>query len=84
MEIHVLLKPRELGGVAMVARYDIFKKFGDGSVLWMEEVKDFDRAKVRMRELAQRSAGEYFIFDQHNQAVTALRSKGCRQVADSG
>lgn len=56
--------------------YDIFKEFGDGTVRWIEAAENFDRARTRIQELASRSAGSYFIFDQEKQAkVAEVKSK---------
>ena len=59
----------------MAARYDIFRKFDDGSVLWLEAAEDLERAQVRMEELAQKSPGDYFVFDQNIRIVAAVKSK---------
>jgi len=47
----------------LAPRYDIFKIEGV-SVVWVEAICDVDAARVRIEELARRSAGEYVIFDQ--------------------
>jgi hypothetical protein len=46
----------------MVPPFDIFKRQCGGSVRWLELVTDLGAAKARVKELAESSPGEYFIF----------------------
>jgi hypothetical protein len=50
--------------VPMPAKYDIFKKTPDNSVLWIEEVEDISRARKRLVALTSTSPAEYRLFDQ--------------------
>ena len=51
------------------AHYDIFRRDLLGTPVWMETVQDLETAKLRMRELAKRSPGEYFIYSQERQEI---------------
>ena len=46
----------------MVAKYDIFKKT-DGSVLWVEAVKDIVKVKERLISLASQGTNDYRVWD---------------------
>jgi hypothetical protein len=46
----------------MVPPFDIFRRQGVASVLWLGMVTDLEAAKVRVKELAETIPGEYFIF----------------------
>ena len=46
----------------MIPPFDIFKRLGGGGVRWLGVVTDLEAAKVRVKELAASSPGEYFIF----------------------
>jgi hypothetical protein len=59
--------PRE----AEMERYDIFKSSEDGTVCWVDAVENVEQARTRVEELTQRSAGDYFIFDQYMHATVA-------------
>ena len=50
---------------------DILKRERDGNFVWLEAAQDLQRAKSRLEELAQRSPGEYFVFDQKAQQIVA-------------
>jgi hypothetical protein len=43
--------------------YDIFKKFQDGSPLWIMQAATLDEAKKHIEALAGAGAAEYFIRD---------------------
>ena len=51
--------------------YDIFRKDLLGTPVWMEEVQDLETASLRVRELAARSPGEYFVFSQQSQEIVS-------------
>ena len=56
--------------------YDILERCDDGSLRWVEAVADLKCAEARIEELAQRSPGEYCIFDQdHQTLIVTTRSK---------
>jgi hypothetical protein len=48
----------------MTAKYDIFKKTPDNSVIWVEEADDIIQARKRMVSLAASAPAEYRLFDQ--------------------
>ena len=54
----------------MVASYDIFRKDA-AALVWIEAVEDLQYAEQRAKELAQRSHGEYLIFDQRRQKIVS-------------
>src|SRR5579864_5549965 len=49
--------------VTSLPAYDILKKDA-AALVWVEAVADLELAKLRVRELATRTEGEYVIFDQ--------------------
>jgi hypothetical protein len=46
-----------------VERYGIFRKFPDGSCLWLRAERDFNTAMQTMRDLARADGMEYYLFD---------------------
>ncbi len=48
----------------MTAKYDIFKKTPDNSVVWIEEAEDLSHARKRLLTLASSVPAEYRLFDQ--------------------
>jgi len=51
--------------------YEIFRKDLLGTPVWMEAVQDLETASRRVRELAARSPGEYFVFSQESQEIVS-------------
>lgn len=45
----------------MALGYDIFKKLGDGSPLWIGQIATFDEAKTKVEALVRTTPAEYFI-----------------------
>ena len=54
-----------------LAPYDIFRKDLLGTPVWMEAVHDLDVATRRIKEMAQRSPAEYFVFSQETETVVS-------------
>ena len=55
------------------APFDIFRKDLLGTPVWMETVEDIEMANLRMKRMADRSPGEYFVFSQEtNEIVSSL------------
>jgi hypothetical protein len=48
--------------------YDILKKDA-AALVWVETATDLEAAKLRVRELAGKSHGEYVIFDQRTREI---------------
>jgi len=48
--------------------YDILKKDA-AALVWVETANDLESAKLRVKELAARSHGEYVIFDQRTREI---------------
>jgi hypothetical protein len=46
----------------MVPPFDIFKRQGGGSVLWLGVATVLEAAKLWIKELTESAPGEYFIF----------------------
>jgi hypothetical protein len=46
----------------MIPPFDIFKRQPGGNVRWLGVVLNLEDAKIRVKELAASSPGEYFIF----------------------
>jgi sarcosine oxidase gamma subunit len=55
----------------LTAPFDILKKQKDGSYIWLEAVRDIEKAKARLEQLCAISPGEYFVFDQKSQQIVA-------------
>jgi hypothetical protein len=49
--------------------FDILKRQGDGSLVWLEAARDMDVAKSRLEQLRALWPGEYFVFDQQTQTI---------------
>lgn len=47
----------------MEHEYDLFEKFPDGSSLWSDSVPGFETARLRLKELAQRSENQFYAID---------------------
>jgi hypothetical protein len=47
----------------MRAPFDLFKKDGEESFVWLEAARDLSTAKMRLWELSCRTPGEYLVFD---------------------
>jgi hypothetical protein len=56
--------------VTLSPPYDILKKDA-AALIWVEATDNLESAKVRIRELAARSEGEYVIFDQRTRQIVA-------------
>ena len=54
----------------LFAAYDILKKDA-ADMVWVEAVHDLQTAKLRVKELAAGSHGEYVIFDQRTRKIVA-------------
>jgi hypothetical protein len=46
-----------------VERYGIFRKYTDGSCLWVSSERDFNTAMQTMRDFARADGMEYYLFD---------------------
>jgi hypothetical protein len=53
------------------ASFDILKRDGDGSLIWMEAAAELAHARDRLQQLYTASPGEYFVFDQKSQQIVA-------------
>jgi hypothetical protein len=58
------------------ASFDILKRHGDGSLIWMEASAELAHARDRLQQLYASSPGEYFVFDQKSQQIVAKISIG--------
>jgi hypothetical protein len=61
----------------MKSAYDIFRKDLLGTPVWMESVQGVETAKLRVRELARRSPGEYFVFSQESEKIVCETPSRC-------
>jgi len=61
----------------MKSAYDIFRKDLLGTPVWMESAQDIETAKLRLRELARRSPGEYFVASQETQEIVCETPQRC-------
>jgi hypothetical protein len=53
------------------ASYDILRRHGDGSLIWVEAASELLHAKDRLQQLNATTPGEYFVFDQKSQQIVA-------------
>jgi hypothetical protein len=52
--------------------FDIFKgTTTDGDAMWLEAVSGLGNAQWRMKEIAAKSPGQYFVFSQECSSVVA-------------
>jgi hypothetical protein len=63
------------------ALFDIFRKDLLGTPVWMEAVEDIETARLRVTEMAGRSPGEYFVFDQGTKEVVIDTAPRMYQLA---
>lgn len=56
--------------------FDILKRQKDGSYIWLEAVRDLQKAKARLQQLFAITPGDYFVFDQKVQRVVAQVAEG--------
>ena len=66
----------------MKHKYDLFEKYRDGSSLWRDSVSGFESTCLRLKELALRSANQYYAIDLTTGEVLAFLSKRA-MLADS-
>lgn len=50
----------------MDAKFDIFRRLPGGQPIWVKAIEGLDEAKRELQQVAERDAGEYFIFDPRN------------------
>jgi len=62
----------------MKHEYDLFEKFPDGSSLWCDSVLGFEIARLRLRELTQKSENRFYAIDLRTGAVVAFPQKAMR------
>jgi hypothetical protein len=56
----------------LVPTYDIFAgRYGDTGAPWIEPVEGLGCAYERMKEIAAKERGPYFVFDAHSRKVLA-------------
>jgi hypothetical protein len=51
----------------MQTPFDLLRRDPDGSFIWLEAAADLGLARIRLRELASRTPGEYVLFDHTTQ-----------------
>lgn len=54
--------------MTLTPSYDILKKDA-AALVWVQAMDNLELAKMRIRELAARSEGEYVIFDQRTRQI---------------
>jgi hypothetical protein len=54
--------------VTLTPSYDILRKDA-AALVWVQAMDNLELAKLRIRELAARSEGEYVIFDQRTRHI---------------
>ena len=59
----------------MAHKYDLFEKYRDGSSLWRDSVSGFESTCLRLKELALRSANQYYAIDLTTGEVLAFISE---------
>ncbi len=58
---------------AMIEPLDIFHLEKDGTVIWRGTAETFDEAKLRVKNLATLSPGDYVILNQMTGKKTLIR-----------
>jgi hypothetical protein len=64
----------------MSVPFDIFRTETNGSVLWMGSAATAEDAKARVRELATRFPGDYFLLDQKTGNRLVIRLDGLNEA----
>jgi hypothetical protein len=54
--------------LTLTPSYDILRKDA-AALVWVQAMDNLELAKLRIRELAARSEGEYVIFDQRTRQI---------------
>ena len=54
--------------MTLTPSYDILRKDA-AALVWVQAMDNLELAKLRIRELAARSEGEYVIFDQRTRQI---------------
>ncbi len=54
-----------------VPTYDIFSGSADKDAIWLDAAEGLAEACKKMKEYAERSPGEYFVFCQSNRKILA-------------
>jgi hypothetical protein len=49
--------------------FDLFRKLPDGEAMWIRAVEGLEEAKRQLRQLAEASPGDYFIYNTRNGQV---------------
>jgi hypothetical protein len=58
--------------------FDIFRRFDDGSPLWVTQVNSLAEARTKVEALRQRSPGQYFVRDaETGQSIPADGHENC-------
>lgn len=60
----------------MKHEYDVFEKFPDALSLWRDFVPGFEAARLRLKELAQRSENQFYAIDLTTGEVLAFNWEG--------
>jgi hypothetical protein len=55
----------------MEITFDLFRKYADGTAVWLGCTPDLATARDRLTQLAIGVPGEYFVFDQSRQRIVA-------------
>jgi hypothetical protein len=53
----------------MEITFDLFRKYADGTAVWLGCTPDLETARDRLTQLAIGVPGEYFVFDQSRQRI---------------
>jgi hypothetical protein len=67
----------------MTARFDLFQMEADGGVLWCESAATLEEAKVRLRQLAGLTPGQYLVLNQGTGAKLVFTLDGTDDKADA-
>lgn len=59
-------------------RYGVFKRFANGSRVWVGSADDLDEAKAKMLDAARRTGKEFLVYDLvREQAVASSVDNSC-------
>ena len=59
----------------MPSKFDIFKKLGNGTSLWITAVEGLEQARNRIARLAVIGPGDYLIYSQQKGLIVERISK---------
>ncbi|HTZ49707.1 MAG TPA: hypothetical protein VMH20_19105 [Verrucomicrobiae bacterium] len=60
----------------MTAKFDLFMRLPDGQPIWIKAVERLEEARKELAQMAERTPGNYFIFNASNGQLIANSGTG--------